>query len=147
MKNESLPLKIYHTDGSCSPNPGPGGFAVIVDKEPAVLGHDKESTNIRMEGKALIAAMKHANGEPCTIYTDSEFWINVITKWALSWAAKGWRKNGGAIKNLDLVQEAYALYQQSNATLTWVRAHNNNEDNELADVWANKARKDRITLQ
>ncbi len=84
--------------------------------------------------------MKDADGSPCTIFTDSEFWINVITKWAPGWEAKGWKKKGGEIKNLDLVQEAYALHQQSQATLTWVRGHEGDEGNELADTWANKAR-------
>ena len=131
----------YYTDGSASPNPGPGGFAVIRDLKPHILGSEEgETTNIRMEGKALIAALRDANGAECTIYTDSEFWINVITKWASGWAAKGWRKSGGPIKNLELVQEAYELYNTSRATLTWVRGHAGHEFNEIADEWANKAR-------
>jgi len=134
----------YYTDGSCSPNPGPGGFAVIKDMQPAIGGHEMNSTNIRMEGKALIAAMKDSNGEHCQIFTDSEFWINVITKWAPGWAEKGWKKKGGEIKNLDIVQEAYELYGESNATLTWVRGHEGDAGNELADEWANKARQQRI---
>ena len=131
----------YFTDGSASPNPGPGGFAVIKDGKPHILGsEDGDTTNIRMEGKAIIAALKDAAGEPAEIYTDSEFWINVITKWAPGWEAKGWKKKGGEIKNLDIVQEVYPLCQQSQATLVWVRGHVGNELNELADDWANKAR-------
>lgn len=137
-------MAIYYTDGSCSPNPGPGGFSVIKDMQPLIGGHDATSTNIRMEGAALIAAMKDADGEACTIFTDSEFWINVITKWAPGWAAKGWKKKGGEIKNLDLVQEAYELYGNSQATLTWVRGHEGDPGNELADEWANKARTERL---
>ena len=132
---------IYYTDGSASPNPGPGGFAVIKNGVPHILGSEEgETTNIRMEGKALVAAMKDSAGQKAEIFTDSEFWINVITKWAPGWAAKGWKKKGGEIKNLDIVQEAYALYNDSDATLTWVRGHEGDEGNELADVWANKAR-------
>ena len=131
---------IYYTDGSCSPNPGPGGFSVIKNMTPAILGSEADSTNIRMEGKAIIAALKDANGEPCKINTDSEFWINVITKWSLAWEANGWKKKGGVIKNLDIVQEVCPLYRTSKAELIWVRGHNNDEGNELADVWANKAR-------
>lgn len=137
-------MTIYYTDGSCSPNPGPGGFAVIKDMQPLIAGHDLNSTNIRMEGSALIAAMKDADGADCQIYTDSEFWINVITKWAPGWAAKGWKKKGGEIKNLDLVQEAYEIYGKSNATLTWVRGHEGDPGNELADEWANYARSKRL---
>jgi len=135
---------VYYTDGSCSPNPGPGGFAVIKDKKPAVLGYDADSTNIRMEGRAIIAAITHAKGEHCEIYTDSEFWINVITKWSLAWERNGWKKKGGEIKNLDLVQEVCPLYRNSKATLVWIRGHNNDEGNELADTWANTARQKRI---
>lgn len=131
---------VFYTDGSASPNPGPGGYAVISGSEPVALGsEDGETTNIRMEGRALIAAMTLAKGADCQIHTDSEFWINVLTKWAPGWEAKGWTKKGG-IKNLDLVQEAYSLYRASNAELIWVRGHNGDEGNELADQWANRAR-------
>jgi len=134
---------VYHTDGSASPNPGPGGFSVIQDGKPVVLGGEPsgaETTNIRMEGYAMMAAIKHASGAPCEVYSDSEFWINVLTKWAPGWEAKGWKKKGGEIKNLDIVQELYPLYKSSQATLIWVRGHNNDPGNELADLWANKAR-------
>ena len=131
----------YYTDGSASPNPGPGGFAVIKDLKPHILGSEEgDTTNIRMEGKALIAALKDADNQPCVIHTDSEFWINVMTKWAPGWQARGWTKKGGEIKNLDLVQEMYHLFTGSNAELRWVRGHEGDEGNELADEWANRAR-------
>jgi ribonuclease HI len=133
-------MTTYYTDGSCQPNPGPGGFAVIRDMKPYILGGDRDSTNIRMEGRALIAALKDSGGDPCRIYTDSEFWINVITKWSINWERNGWIKKGGEIKNLDLVKVVCQLYRISEADLQWVRGHNKNEGNELADVWANKAR-------
>jgi len=134
-------MRIFYTDGSASPNPGPGGYAVIEDGQPVALGsEDGDTTNIRMEGCALIAAMKLAAGRPCEIHSDSEFWINVLTKWAPGWAAKGWRKKGGEIKNLELVQQAYELYCAVQPKLVWVRGHVGHEQNELADKWANKAR-------
>lgn len=138
-------MTIYYTDGSCSPNPGPGGFAVIRDMQPAIVGHEKDSTNIRMEGQALAAALSDAGGEACLIHTDSEFWINVITKWAPGWKKNGWKKKGGEIKNLDIVQQLHALFAESKATLIWVRGHNNDEGNELADKWANKAREQKLS--
>lgn len=137
----------YYTDGSASPNPGPGGFAVIKNGQPHIIGGEpsgETTTNIRMEGLAIKAALDDAAGEECQIYSDSEFWINVITKWAPSWEANGWRKKGGEIKNLDIVQEVYPLYKRSNATLAWVRGHEGDEGNELADEWANKAREKRV---
>jgi ribonuclease HI len=140
-------MNVYYTDGSASPNPGPGGFSVILDKKPVVLGGEPSgavTTNIRMEGFAIMAALKHAAGEPCEIYTDSEFWINVITKWSIAWEAKGWKKSGGEIKNLDIVREVCPLYRDSHAKLIWVRGHNNDPGNELADHWANEARKQHL---
>ncbi len=140
-------MRTYYTDGSASPNPGPGGFAVILDDQPVVLGSEadpaaaRHTTNIRMEGKAIIAALKHADGAECEIYTDSEFWINVITKWSINWEANGWRKKGGPIMNLDIVQEVCPLYRQSKAKLIWLRGHAGDKGNELADQWANEARK------
>ncbi len=134
----------YYTDGSASPNPGPGGFSVIKEMKPCRLGTEPsgaETTNIRMEGFAIMAALEDAAGEECLIHTDSEFWINVITKWSLAWEKNGWKKKGGEIKNLDIVQKVCPLYRNSKATLIWVRGHNNDEGNELADHWANEARK------
>ena len=134
-------MTIYYTDGSASPNPGPGGFAVIKDLKPHILGSEEgQTTNIRMEGKALIAAIQDAGDDKVEIYTDSEFWINVVTKWAPGWQARGWTKKGGEIKNLDIVQELFELYTNSNVDLKWVRGHEGDEGNELADEWANKAR-------
>ncbi|MCR4753092.1 MAG: ribonuclease HI [Candidatus Saccharibacteria bacterium] len=129
------------TDGSANPNPGPGGYAVIENDKPVALGGEKDSTNIRMEAKALIDAMKYADGRPCMIYTDSEFWKNVLTLWAEGWEANGWKKKtSGEIKNLELVKEAYELYRQGNVKLIWTKAHVGTKENELADEWANKAR-------
>ncbi len=137
-------MKILWTDGSASPNPGPGGFAVIeVDDDnarPVVLGREKNTTNIRMEGSAMIAAIKYAGDEGCEIHSDSEFWINVLTKWADGWAANGWKKKTGAIKNLDLVKELYELYNKFSVKLVWEKGHDGIEFNEMADEWANKAR-------
>lgn len=134
-------MRKFYTDGSASPNPGPGGYAVIENGHPVALGSEPDgSTNIRMEGSALIAAMSLADGAPCEIYTDSEFWINVITKWSPTWQQNGWKKKGGEIKNIDLVKKAKELYDESQATLTWVRGHVGHEGNELADEWANRAR-------
>lgn len=135
---------LYYTDGSCEPNPGTGGFAVIKNMKPHILGGEDDSTNIRMEGKAIIAALKDAKGEECIIHTDSEFWINVITKWSIAWEKNGWKKKGGEIKNLDIVKEVCPLYRESRATLQWVRGHNKDEGNELADHWANEARKQHL---
>lgn len=137
-------MKVLWTDGSAEPNPGKGGFAVIevVGEEgtPVILGLEEDSTNIRMEGKALIAAIKYAGEEGCEIHTDSEFWINVLTKWAPTWQKNGWKKKTGPIKNLEIVQELFDLYCKYPVKLVWVRGHVGTKFNEMADEWANRAR-------
>ena len=137
-------MKILWTDGSAEPNPGEGGFAVIEVKGeeagPVVIGREGTSTNIKMEGTALIAAIKYAGEEGCEIHSDSEFWINVLTKWAPKWEAAGWKKKTGEIKNLEMVKELYGLYNQYPVTLVWVKGHDGIKYNEMADEWANKAR-------
>jgi ribonuclease HI len=87
-------MRIYYTDGSALPNPGHGGYAVILNSQPVALGSENPSTNIRMEAKALIAAIKHAvsSSEPYKICTDSQFWINVVKIWAPNWEKRGWHK-------------------------------------------------------
>jgi ribonuclease HI len=137
-------MKTLYTDGSAVPNPGAGGWAVIDadTKQPIALGSEPDTTNIRMEAQALLAAYRFLDNAEATIVTDSEFWLNVLTKWAPGWEAKGWRKSSrGEIQNLDLVKRLFAVYQQSpRVKLTWTRAHVGTELNELADTWAEKAR-------
>ena len=137
-------MKTFYTDGSAEPNPGKGGWAVIevngTTGTPVALGSEDDSTNIRMEGSALIAAIKQADTEPCEIYTDSEFWVNVLTKWAPTWEKNGWKKKSGPIKNLEMVQELYSLYISHDVKLIWTRGHIGTKFNEMADDFANQAR-------
>ena len=136
-------MKTFYTDGSASPNPGPGGWAIIDvnTKTPVKTGSEPNTTNIRMEGTAIKEAIKFAKEEPVEIHTDSEFWINTITKWAPTWATNGWHKKSGEIKNLDLVKELYDLYNSHDVKLVWVKGHDGEDLNELADEAANQARK------
>ena len=137
-------MLVYWTDGSADPNPGPGGWAIIdaKTKEPVKTGSERQTTNIRMEGTAILNAIKIAieKDEPLEIHTDSEFWINVLEKWAPTWKRNGWKKSRGEIKNLDLVQELFELYQNHDVVLIWVKGHADIELNELADLAAKSAR-------
>ena len=134
-------MRVVFTDGSASPNPGPGGFSVIDEETgtPLILGRSDETTNIRMEGEAILAAIEEF--PEVEIHTDSEFWINVLTKWAEGWEKNGWKKKNGKIRNLKLVQKLYLLYKSRKVELVWVRGHDGTEMNEAADEWANMARK------
>lgn len=133
-------MRTIFTDGSASPNPGPGGFAVIENGKPIALGAENPSTNIRMEGLALKKAFEILDGEEAEILTDSEFWVNVLMKWAPAWEKNGWKKKNGEIKNLDIVKPLYELYKNSNVELKWLKGHAGHEFNEMADEWANRAR-------
>jgi ribonuclease HI len=140
-------LERYHdgpktglfTDGSASPNPGPGGWGVVyvVDNEilDELSGKDPDTTNNRMELAALIAAYKLSPPTvPLDVWTDSNLCVQTINEWAPAWKQRGWRRNGGPIKNLELVQELYALaLSRPNLTLRWLRAHDGSRWNEYAD--------------
>ena len=133
-------MRTIFTDGSASPNPGPGGFAVIENGKPIALGAENPSTNIRMEGLALKKAFEILDGEEAEILTDSEFWVNVLVKWAPAWEKNGWKKKNGEIKNLDIVKPLFELYKNSKVKLKWLKGHAGYEFNEMADEWANRAR-------
>ena len=141
------PATGVFTDGSADPNPGPGGWGAVYVVEGKIVaeqhGHDPQTTNNRMELSALIAACKMVPRDAkATIYSDSELCVKSITIWGKSWKAKGWTKKTGPIKNLDLVQELYALYHgHPGLTLEWIRAHVGNRWNEYADSLATAYRR------
>jgi ribonuclease HI len=140
-------INLY-TDGSCNPNPGAGGWAVIIPQkdgsEPIKLaGMFMKTTNNRMELMAIYHALRWLNRNQvagAVVHSDSRYAIDCITKWAPSWKKKGWTKAGGEIKNLDLIKEMHDLYSGLKVTLEWVRGHNGHEWNELADQTAEAAR-------
>ena len=133
-------MRKFFTDGSAEPNPGLGGFAVILNQQPVALGREADSTNIRMEGQALLAAYALAK-DGDQIISDSRFWLDVLKKWAPAWQSAGWKKKRGEIKNLALVQALYTAYcRKPQVKLVWTAAHVGTLGNELADQWANRAR-------
>ena len=133
------------TDGFCEPNPGRGGWGAVRVSDGGIReersGREDNTTNNRMEMTAVIAAYKMLPAEDeLPIYSDSELCVNIITQWAKNWSAKGWKKKGGEIKNLDLVKEAYALAQAHlKVKLTWIKGHAGQRWNEYADALAREA--------
>jgi ribonuclease HI len=127
------------TDGSATPNPGPGGWGVVYVVDDEIIdelhGAEPWTTNNRMELLALIHAYRIASKTvPLDVWTDSQLCVNTVNLWARSWAARGWRRKDGEIKNLELVQELYALsLERPNLTLRWIKAHNGTRWNEYAD--------------
>jgi ribonuclease HI len=137
--------KIY-TDGACSGNPGPGGWGVIIyftdGRLQDIGGATANTTNNRMELQASIAALEayEASGqkEPVTLYTDSEYVRNGITKWISGWKKKGWKTAAGKpVMNQDLWQELDEL-NSSRVTWQYVKGHSGDPGNERADMIAVK---------
>jgi ribonuclease HI len=140
-------VQIY-CDGACDPNPGRAGsgLAVYYNGTLAQLWYglyNPAGTNNTAELNALHRALVMAEaaitaGSTVQILCDSTYAINCISKWATGWEKKGWRKAGGEIKNLEIIQTAYAVYSriQSELHLTHVSAHVGTQGNELADRMA-----------
>lgn len=133
-------VTIY-TDGSCSGNPGPGGYGAILiynGTEKEISGGDGNTTNNRMELQAPISALRLLN-EPCTVdlYSDSAYVVNsFLNGWIYGWARNGWRKKDGELKNVDLLQELYALCGKHNVTWHKVKGHSDNVYNNRCDALA-----------
>ena len=135
---------ILYTDGACSGNPGPGGWAAILrygEHEKELSGGEKLTTNNRMELTAAIRGLE-ALKEPCAVdlYTDSQYLEKAINEgWLVKWKAAGFNKKGG-LKNAELWRELDALLQRHRVTLHWVKGHAENEYNNRCDALAVKER-------
>ena len=130
------------TDGSCDPNPGPGGWGFVWVEKGQIIeersGHDGQTTNNRMELQALIEAYSILPGDqPHTVYSDSQLAVNTINQWAAGWEKRGWKRKSGPIKNLELVQALWALSNEKPLIeLKWIKAHDGSLWNEYADALA-----------
>ena len=138
------------TDGSCHPNPGPGGWGFVWvrggESELEGYGAEKNTTNNRMEMTALIEAYRALpEGASVAVFTDSQLCFNTITKWAPGWEKKGWKRKGEPLKNLDLVKELLELYRaRPTCSLEWMRAHVGSRWNEYADSLATAWRRSEL---
>jgi ribonuclease HI len=141
MTHNLKPVTIY-TDGSCSPNPGVGGYGVVLlyDEHCRELsGGFQHTTNNRMEMMAAIMGLKALN-QPCavTLYSDSQYLVDSIMKgWVLKWRHKHWRK----VKNVDLWKQLLSLTEDHQVEFRWVKGHAGNIQNERCDRLAAMASK------
>jgi ribonuclease HI len=130
-------ITIY-TDGSCLGNPGPGGWAALLQyngHEKLISGGDADSTNNRMEMTAVIKALESLR-QSCDIalYTDSKYVMDGATRWLANWRTNGWRNSQKkAVKNADLWQQLDQLCQNHQIDWHWVKAHTGHEFNERVD--------------
>jgi ribonuclease HI len=139
--------KLY-TDGGCSPNPGPGGWAFILeDGENTVdgAGGAMETTNNRMEMIAVIRGLEAAKaGSAVELVADSQYVVKGLTEWSKGWKASGWtRKVKGKSKpvmNVDLWKRLDELAGGFDLTCTWVKGHSGHPRNEQCDRMVNQVR-------
>lgn len=136
--------KIF-TDGGCDPNPGKAGSGMAVYRDGNVaelwyglfnpLGTNNTAELNALHQALLMAEREFASGHTVAIYCDSKYAIQCVTQWAVGWEKKGWKKQGGEIKNLDLIKQSYALHQRLKGKIGvyHVNGHVGVEGNELAD--------------
>ncbi|TWU56476.1 Ribonuclease HI [Rubripirellula tenax] len=141
MKKVSL-----YTDGACSGNPGPGGWAFILrcDKSGKELERsdgEPESTNNKMELTAVIRGLKVLK-EPCevTLYADSTYVLQGMKSWMAGWKSRGWKRKEGSklaeVKNVELWKQLDALMQTHQISYEHVKGHAGHLENERCDVLA-----------
>ena len=140
-------VSIY-CDGACEPNPGNAGSGIVVYRNGKLAElwyglYNPMGTNNTAELNALYHALRMAEaeiraGNTVEVCSDSAYSINCIRSWAPNWEKKDWKKPGGEIKNLEIIQDCYAIYRhiKEELTLTHVAAHVGTEGNELADRMA-----------
>jgi ribonuclease HI len=139
----SKPQVTIYTDGSCDVNPGPGGWAALLQaggREKELSGAEPATTNNRMELTAALRALE-ALKQPSQVrlYTDSEYLKRGINEWIENWRARGWKRKGGALANADLWQALDRAIQRHEIEWHWVRAHAGNPDNQRVDRLARQA--------
>ncbi|UYN95686.1 MAG: ribonuclease HI [Enhydrobacter sp.] len=131
------------TDGACSGNPGPGGWAAILrigERERAISGGDPATTNNRMELMGAISGLE-ALKRPCRVrlFTDSTYVKDGVTKWIHGWKKNGWRTaDRKPVKNVELWQRLDAARASHRIDWIWVRGHAGHPENERADQLARR---------
>jgi ribonuclease HI len=132
------------TDGACSGNPGPGGWAALlrykgVEKE--LSGGEPRTTNNRMEMIAAIKALEAlTKPSKVRITTDSQYLMKGITEWIHNWKKRGWiNSQKQPVKNAELWKRLDSVASRHTVEWHWVRGHNNHVENELVDTLARKA--------
>ncbi len=131
------------SDGSCEGNPGRGGWAALVRTDGAereLSGSEAHTTNNRMELTAALRALESlpANSR-VRFYTDSEYLRKGITEWLPGWVARGWKRKGGALANVDLWQALAKVIRLHEIEWRWVRGHAGHTENERVDRLARSA--------
>jgi ribonuclease HI len=143
MEPAAMETVEIHTDGACKGNPGRGGWGAWLasgGKEKEIFGGEPNTTNNRMELRAVIEALNLLK-RPCkvVVHTDSQYVQKGISEWIHGWKARGWKTASRApVKNVDLWQALDLAQAQHQIEWRWVRGHNGHVGNERADALANR---------
>ena len=142
--NDGLPHVTIHTDGACSGNPGPGGWAAILtfrDREKELHGGEPNTTNNRMELMAAISSLEALKlPSRVDLHTDSKYVQDGMSKWIHNWKRNGWKTTDKKpVKNADLWQRLDAAVQRHQVHWHWVKGHAGHDMNERADELARQA--------
>ncbi|WLP93112.1 ribonuclease HI [Gordonia sp. NB41Y] len=132
------------TDGACLGNPGPGGWGAVLrykGHEREISGADPDTTNNKMELTAAIEGLAAlTRSSSVVLYTDSSYVRNGITKWVAGWQSNGWKtKDKKPVKNADLWRRLVEEEKRHQVTWRWVKGHNGDHYNEIADQLATSA--------
>ena len=133
---------VIYTDGACSGNPGPGGWAAILisgDFKKEISGGDKNTTNNIMELTAILEGLKALKYEcEVEIYSDSAYSVNAFNQgWIYNWVKKGWKTaDGSPVKNKEIWMELYDLTKKHRVRFIKVKGHSDDELNNRCDELA-----------
>lgn len=142
--DQNRPKVEIFTDGACSGNPGPGGWAAIIKDENGVeeiWGFEPYTTNNRMELTAVIEALKKIKHPSLvSIYTDSRYLKDGITSWISKWQKNGWKTSAGTpVKNKDLWETLLKLSSHHHIEWHWIPGHSDHPENNRCDALAQRA--------
>lgn len=133
---------MVYTDGACHGNPGPGGWAWVVVGGDWACGAEADTTNQRMELRAVLEALRELRG-PVEVVSDSTYVVNCFRdRWYVGWKRRGWRNSKREpVANRDLWEPLIELYLKrgSEVSFRWVKGHSGDEWNDIADELATRA--------
>ena len=162
MSPRPLPIAIVHLDESCLGNgqegPNPGGAAGLIEvrtpsgvKRREFYIHAPATTNNKMALAGAIAVLQLLAGKgnrlQVLLVSDAEYLIRGVREWMPDWVARGWKRKGGAIENLDLWRVLHASLDRHRVQLSWVRGHAGHPKNEFANALAMRAAREQLTSE
>lgn len=140
MSSARPAIELY-TDGACSGNPGPGGWAFILKRSGEVIersGGERATTNNRMELMSVIEGLDALEGPSrVELYSDSQYVCKGLSEWLDQWKTRGWRRGRNEkVKNVDLWQRLDRLRDIHELSPNWIRGHSEHPENERCDQLA-----------